>query len=192
MKHLIHKLMKGMKELSRLMFPLKEESSVCVCVRVHLSVIIYINQADHWSASRCNSSWLCVLQADLLDLPLSGQQHQGPRLRPLLLAHSGHAGGQPVLRLLVSRSGGHFRGGASHDSSPQAALVGLKGGVWEGGEERRDCKLFNIMATLRQTAWLALLVSCKVVIDPISTWLIWWHLWLPWKQVQFNTASFPL
>lgn len=112
-------------------------------------VIIYPNQADY----KCTSNrdeyiclllvsvtyYLCyfsVLQADLLALPLSGQQHQGPRLRLLLPPHTGHAGRQPVLHLLVSRTGSDFRRGTAHDSSSsQAALVGLKGDVQKGDED---------------------------------------------------------
>lgn len=52
---------------------------------------------------------LSVLQAHLLALPLSGQQHQGLRLRPLLSPHTGNAGHQPVLRLLIGRTRGDFR-----------------------------------------------------------------------------------
>lgn len=149
MKHLTHKLMKGMKELSRLMFPLKEQS-VCRLMQcrdhIFLSLFIQIKliiwSTSISSASCCNSWLFSALQADLLGLPLSGQQHQGPRLRLLLPPHTGHAGGQPVLRLLVSRTRGHFRRGTSHDSSSsQAALVGLKGGVRKGGEEWRDEQL---------------------------------------------------
>lgn len=90
-----------------------------------------------------------VPQADLLALPLSGQQHQGPRLWLLLLPHTGHAGRQPVLHLLVGRTRGGFRRSTAHDSSSsQAALVGLKEPSPKGGEERGDKHLFNI--TTRQ------------------------------------------
>lgn len=62
-----------------------------VCVLFHTVCVLY---------SHCVSP-----QADLLALPLSGQQLPGSRLRLLLLPHPGHAGGQPVLHLLVCRAG---------------------------------------------------------------------------------------
>ena len=75
---------------------------------------------------------LFLSQTHLLDLPLSGQQLPGPRLRLLLLPHPGHAGRQPLLHLLVSGTGGGVRRRAAHhSSSPQAALVGVKDGVRE-------------------------------------------------------------
>lgn len=106
------------------------------------SVRIYPNQADYKFyikqkdlslaasiLSGCVTDDSCCFQADLLALPLSGrQQHQGPGLRPLLPAHTGDAGRQPVLRLLIARTRVGFRRGTAHNSSSsQAALVGLNG-----------------------------------------------------------------
>ncbi|MEQ2208210.1 hypothetical protein XENOCAPTIV_029379 [Xenoophorus captivus] len=70
---------------------------------------------------------LCCLQAHLLALPRSGQLHQRLRLRLLLLPHAGNAGRQPLLRVLVGRTGLNLRRGAARDrSSAQTAMVVLK------------------------------------------------------------------
>lgn len=76
----------------------------------------------------CNNRRLSVLQADLLALPRSGQQqHQGSGIRLLFPPHTGHARRQPLLRLLGSRTGSSFSGGAPNKSAPSpAALLGLK------------------------------------------------------------------
>lgn len=57
----------------------------------------------------CANVRLSLLQAHLLALPRSGlRQHQGARVRLLLPPHPGHARRQPLLRLLLSRTGSHF------------------------------------------------------------------------------------
>lgn len=78
-----------------------------------------------------------VLQVHLLAVPGSGQQRAGLRLRPLLPAHPGHAGNQPVLHLLLRRRGRSLRRGASTDgpSSLRTSILRLKGRRRSGDED---------------------------------------------------------